>query len=565
MRNKFTVKNFFVLGILLTLLWSLLTFIIIPNLNMLSITMFKNGKFDLTPLFKVIKSKRVLEALSNSFILGILVALSTNILGVFQLLVLDYFKIRGRKWLSIAYFAPLVCNGMVLVLSYYYLIGPNGYFTKGLQQIIPSLPNEWMIGFKAVFFQLTVSNTIFHITFVRDALRGIDFQTIEAAKNLGGSTWSILRKVVLPTLTPSILAATILNFLMAVGAFASPKILGGSMFQTINPLVLSFTKSRTTQNYGVILSVFLGLVTLLVLILFNYLQNRVNVVSVSKVKTKLVRQDIENRYVRIIMTLLAHLVAIIQIIPMLAVILFSFIPYKSLMSGNLFLQGLTLENWQNVMHSSGLKPLVVSFLYSVIAAIVSVIIVIFVARLITKYKNVFTKLLELIMLVPWFLPATLISLGLLLSFNTPIILIANQILTGTLVILLIGYIILRLPTNLRIIKAAYASIDSSLEDAAKNLGASEFKAFYKVILPLILPVSISTTLLSFTGLFAEFDMSVFLFHPLFAPLGIIINNATDPEATPSAVMLSFVYAVIIMLVFTIATYFVYGRKSPNNL
>lgn len=565
MKNKFNIKNLIVFLVLILLVWSLATFIIIPNINMLSITMFKNGNFDLDPLFKVIKSKRVLEALSNSFILGIVVALSTNILGIFQLLVLDYFKIRGRKWLSIAYFAPLICNGMVLVLSYYYLIGPKGYFTNGLQQIFPNLPSEWMIGFKAVFFQLTVSNTIFHITFVRDALRSIDFQTVEAAKNLGASTWSILGKVVLPTLTPSILAATILNFLMAVGAFASPKILGGSAFQTINPLVLSFTKSRTTQNYGVILSVFLGLVTLLVLILFNYLQNRINVVSVSKVKTKLVRQEIDNKFVRILITIIAHLIAVVQVVPMIAVILFSFIPYKSLMSGNLLLQGFTLENWSNVLHSSGLKPLVVSFSYSILAAVFSVMIVIFVARLLTKYKNIFTKLLELIMLVPWFLPATLISLGLLLTFNKPTFIIANQILTGTLIILLIGYIILRLPTNLRIIKAAYASIDSSLEDAAKNLGANEFKAFLKVIFPLIMPVAVSTTLLSFTGLFAEFDMSVFLFHPLFAPLGIIINNATDPEATPSAVMLSFVYAVIIMVVFSLATYFVYGRKSQQEI
>ena len=55
-----------------------------------------------------------------------------------------------------------------------------------------------------------------------------------------------------------------------------------------------------------------------------------------------------------------------------------------------------------------------------------------------------------------------------------------------------------------------------------------------------------------TGLLSEYDLSVFLYHPSYQPLGIVIKMATDETATIDAQAMAFVYTVILMIISTIA-------------
>ena len=74
----------------------------------------------------------------------------------------------------------------------------------------------------------------------------------------------------------------------------------------------------------------------------------------------------------------------------------------------------------------------------------------------------------------------------------------------------------------------------------------------KVILPIIMPIVLSVVVLNFNGLLSEYDLSVFLYHPAFQPLGIVIKQATDETATTDAQAMAFVYTVILMIISTIA-------------
>ena len=56
---------------------------------------------------------------------------------------------------------------------------------------------------------MTFACTSNHMIFLRNAMRSVDFQTVEAAQNMGASQFRILTKVVLPVLTPSLMAVTI--------------------------------------------------------------------------------------------------------------------------------------------------------------------------------------------------------------------------------------------------------------------------------------------------------------------------------------------------------------------
>ncbi len=555
--------GFTLLGIILT--WGIFTFLLFPNFSLLKMTLFKDGIFDTKAILQILNSARVQKALINSFILAISLTVTVNILGIFQILVLDYFEIKGSKWLNIAYHSPLICNGMVLVTAYNFLFGSQGFITASMMDLYPNINPYWFRGFGAVLIEMTFAGTSNHIMFVRDSLKSIDFQTIEAAQNMGVKSRRILWKVVIPTLKPTIFAASILTFIIGVSAFATPQVLGGEKFETINPLILSFSKTLTTRNYAAVLALFLGIITIIVLSISNYIERKGNYISVSKVKTPLKKQKIENPFINGVITIGAHVVALIQTIPLLFVLIFSFMPVQDLYSGKIKIKNFSLDHYVTVFTSTtGVRPVFTSILYSAIAATLVVGVMLLIARVITKHHNKLTSMLELFIQIPWFLPGTLIALGLVMTFDKPSILTFGNTLTGTVYMLLIGYVILKLPYTLRMIKAAYAGLDSSLEEAAKNLGASPFKTYFRVLLPILWPTVLSVFLLNFIQELAEYNISVFLFHPMFQPLGVVLNTATSPDSTPNAQMLTFVYSVIIMIVSTLTIIFVYGRKSKSS-
>lgn len=162
-------------------------------------------------------------------------------------------------------------------------------------------------------------------------------------------------------------------------------------------------------------------------------------------------------------------------------------------------------------------------------------------------------------MIPWLLPSTMIALGLTVAYGDHNPLIFNKVLVGTTVILLIGYVVIKLPFSYRMIKAAFFSVDNDLEEAAKCMGASTFYTLRKVVIPVILPAVMSVVILNFNSLLSDYDLTVFLYHPLLQPLGIVIKAASDESASIDARAMSFVYTVVLMILSSIALYFGQGN------
>ena len=71
--------------------------------------------------------------------------------------------------------------------------------------------------------------------------------------------------------------------------------------------------------------------------------------------------------------------------------------------------------------------------------------------------------------------------------------------------------------------------------------------------------------LNFNGLISDYDMSAFLYHPLNPTLGVQIKSLTDDMSNPNGLALTFVYAVLMMVISTVVLYFVYGRGGKDNV
>lgn len=146
-----------------------------------------------------------MKSLKNSFVLAIASIITVNISGILVVLFTEYFDIKGAKILSLGFMSTLIYSGVVLVTGYKFVYGSTGIVTKVLTNIFPGLDPNWFVGFGAVLFIMTFSGTSNHMMFLTNAIRGLDYHTIEAAKNMGASQSTILFKIVLPTMKPTIL------------------------------------------------------------------------------------------------------------------------------------------------------------------------------------------------------------------------------------------------------------------------------------------------------------------------------------------------------------------------
>lgn len=546
------------------IVWFVIAFLIYPNLNIYGEIFMKDGKFTLEAAEKLLSSERAMRSLYNSFILAFSLVITVNVVGITLVLISEYFDIKGAKILRLGYFTTLIYSGVVLVSGYKFVYGEEGFMTKLLVQLFPSFNTTWFHGYWAVLFVMTFACTSNHFLFLSNAIRKIDFQTVEAARNMGASTWYILRRVVLPVLKPTIYALTILTFLTGLAATSAPLILGGKEFQTITPMILTFSRSMTSRDLAALLALILGVATLVLLTVMIRFERKGNFMSVSKVKSELVKQKIRSKSGNLAAHILAYGLFVLYIVPVVLIIIFSFTDAASISTATLNLNSFTLDNYIQVFSSmSAFKPYLVSILYAAAASVIVVALALVASRILHKYKNKWALALEYALLIPWILPSTLIAIGLIVTFNTPKLMIGNTVLVGTVWMLLIAYVIIHIPFTLRMVKASFFSLDSNLEDAARNMGAKPFYTFRKVLLPIILPSTLAVLALNFNGILADYDVTVFLYHPLYQPLGIVIKNSTDAQALADTKALTLVYSVILMIMSSVTLYFVYGRNSRS--
>ncbi len=565
-RNKaHNPKRILLPFVYLAIAWFIIAFLIVPNINILMSTFLKDGSFSFDSIEKILSSERAMDSLKNSFILAFSLAITSNIVGIFLVLCTDYFDIKGAKILRIGYSTTLVFGGIILANGYLFIYGKNGFITNVLTSIFPNFNEEWFIGYPAVLFMMTFACTSLHMIFLRGALSNVDYQTVEAAKNMGASPFYIIRKIVLPSLLPVLFTLTILLFQTGLGAMSGPLIVGGENFQTISPMILTFSQRPASRDLAALLSIILGIVQLILLFMVMKAEKKTNYISGSKVKMKLKKQKINHPVGNAMMHIVAWGLFVIYTVPVIIVLIFSFTDSYSISTGTLSLSSFTLENYLSILtDSASYRPFLTSVIYAGLASIIVVIAMLFIARMIQKYRNRLTTIMELLLYIPWLLPGLLFALGLIITYDQPTWLMFNNVLTGTTVIMLIAYIIVNIPFTLRVIKSAYYSFDESLEEAARNLGANGFYTFIRVILPIVLPAALAVFALNFNGHLSDYDLSVFLYHPLFQPLGVVIYSATDANATADAKAISMVYSVILMAINAIVLYFVYGRGNKIN-
>ncbi len=561
MKNKTNTARLTPGAIILRLIlaWLIVTFVIFPNINIIIDVLHQDGHFSTEAFTKLLRSKRAVKSMVNSLVLGVALVITVNIVGTLAVLFTEYWDLKGSRILKLSYMTSLVYGGVVLATGYKFVYGSKGIITKLLLLIMPEMNPSWFGGFGAVLFVMTFACTSNHIIFLTNAIRAMDYHVIEAAQNLGASDGRILFKVVLPSLKPTLFALTIMTFLTGICSLSAPLMIGGSKFQTINPMIVSFAQAPGSRDLAAVLALFLGLMTIVLLYFMNRVERKGNYISISKTKEKMHKQKLRSPAANIIAHIAAYGMFIIYMLPICFVILFSFCDALSIKTSTLSLSSFTLQNYIALFtKQDAFRPYLVSIVYSVAAALIAGLICVVTARLVLKSKRKADSLFEYGLLIPWLLPTTFIALGLMFTYDTPRLLVGNKVLIGSIWIMLIAYVVVKLPFSFRMIRAAFFGVEDSLEEAARTMGAKPVYTLFKVILPVILPTVMSVVALNFNALLSDYDLSVFLYSPKYQPLGVIIKAASDEGVNENAQAMALVYSVVLMILCGLALYLTQG-------
>ena len=522
------------------LLWA----VIYPNVSVI-VGSFENG---LEHWREFYSSPSDREALTTSIVISLASVAASLAIGIPLAFLLGRFEFPGRKILRAVAALPAALPPLVGVIAFLFLYGESGVVTRAVQHTLSMSEAPWRLsGVPAIIFVHAYTMYVYVFLFVSAGLERFDSTLDEAASGLGASGSMRLRRVTLPLLMPAIAGSALLVFMNALGSFSAPYVFGGGIRVLSTQILVS--KLNGAMGLAYVETTVLALSAIAGLLLFRWLDRKRKYTLSAKSSRQ--RRQIKSRGLQIGTAIGALIVVILLVLPHLMVILVSF-ARDGAWTTQVLPPEYTLDNYRRLFSQAELwKPIVNSVSMALIATAANVVVCFLAAYLIVLRRFSGRKLLELLVALPWAIPATAIALGLAATFNRNDVASLRILLVGTFWILPLAYFIRDIPLVASAVESSLKQMDPSLEDAARGLGASWFLTMRRVIIPAAKPGLVAGALLAAVTAVGEFVASVVLFTHANRPISMEILAQLRALAFGTAAAYS-VLLILLVLAMTFA-------------
>jgi putative spermidine/putrescine transport system permease protein len=184
--------------------------------------------------------------------------------------VLARTQVRFKNLLIMLVVLPLFVGNAVRAAGWMVAFGNKGLINASLMGLgAIHEPLEIMFTEAAVIIGIAAVNLPFMVLTLQSVIEGIDRSVEEAAFNLGASPLQMARRVLFPLAMPGVLAGTILTFILAMNAYATPVLLGGPRFQMMGPLVFNQFIQQNNWPFGGAIAFILMTATLVLTLVAN--------------------------------------------------------------------------------------------------------------------------------------------------------------------------------------------------------------------------------------------------------------------------------------------------------
>ena len=395
---------------------------------------------------------------------------------------------------------------------------------------------------------------------VVSALERMDPTLEECARIAGAKQMTVIRKITLPLVVPAISAGALLILTTSLAHFGVPSILGFSQGIYTLPTKIYAVISRAGGSFegirqGAALSIMLVLVVFTALVIQKKIlsSGSYDIIKGKSMRPTLIK--LRGARIPLLILCIATLVLIV-IVPLVMIFLVSMVKAYGL---PLVPENFTLNNYKKIFAASGTIDSVKNSLFvSIAAGVICMFLGTLIAYVVQKIRPKGKEVLEVLSVLPYSLPGTVLAIGVILAWSGNIL---NISLYNTIWIILVAYIARYLSFSMKSSSAALLQVHPSLEEAARTCGASHMESLTDVTLPLIRPAMVSGFFLIFLPAMREVTTSILLYGPYTRTLGVQIYSLRDAGMIPQAAALGSVAIVIIIICNTIVTQATKDRKG----
>ena len=540
----------------------LLIVVVIPVVSIIYNSFFYQGHFDPQLFIGQLTDPSNLSAMWNTIKIAFWVTLLGTILGTFYAWLLGRSDIPAkglmRALFNIPYMFPPFLGAMAWDLL---LNGRSGYLNKLLMSVfnLSKAPVNINTLGGIIFVELSY---YFPFVFMQvvSALERMDPTLEECARIAGAKQMTVIRKITLPLVVPAISAGALLIMTTSLAHFGVPSILGFSQGIFTLPTKIYAVISRTGGSFegirqGAALSIMLVVVVAVALVIQKKIlsSGSYDIIKGKSMRPTLIK--LRGAKIPLLVLCIATLVLIV-IVPLVMIFLVSLVKAYGL---PLVPENFTFNNYIKVFKSDGtLGSIKNSIILSVGAVTFKKNLGTLIAYVVQKIKPKGKEMLEILSVLPYSLPGTVLAIGVILAWSGAIFGIS---LYNTLWIILIAYIARYLSFSMKSSSAALLQVHPSLEEAARTCGASHMESLKDVTLPLIRPAMVSGFFLIFLPAMREVTTSVLLYGPYTRTLGVQIYSLRDAGMIPQAAALGSIAIIIIIVCNTIVTEVTKDRKG----
>jgi putative spermidine/putrescine transport system permease protein len=217
----------------------------------------------------------------NQLWLTIELALVTSVFSLFLGYPLAYYLARlDRPWLRstllITIISSLWITYVIRAYAWQVILASNGIVSSvGVALGLLDSPTSFYPGYWGLIVGMVYVFLPFMVLTLYSSLRNLDGELLEASKNLGAGPLRTFRRVTLPLTKNGIASGTSLVFILALGAYVLPRLLGSGQQRTLPVLIEQQIMSESNYPFGAAMSI--GLIV--VVLVFLYLLLRVTNVT----------------------------------------------------------------------------------------------------------------------------------------------------------------------------------------------------------------------------------------------------------------------------------------------
>ena len=499
----------------------------------------KSGVWSLMNYIQFFSKKYYTSALINSFKLTISVTVIAVLIGVPLAYFMSFYKIKGKGILEVLFIISMMSPNFIGAYSWILLLGRNGSVTKFLEKALGiNMPSIY--GFAGMLLVFSLKLYPFIYIYVSGALKKIDVALSEAAESLGCGGLKKVFTVIMPLITPTLVAAALLVFMNCMADFGTPALIGEG-YRVMPTLVYSefVGESGGSANFAACMATIMIIITALVFFLQKWY---INTKSFTMSSIRPIQPKEPKGIFKVLIYLYIYLLAGLSIIPQAMVVYTSFKATRM----QVFVDGFSLGSYKKVADKA-LAAVTNTYVFCFFAIVIIITLGMLIAYLTVRRRSVLTSAIDSIAMFPYIVPGSVLGITLLIAFNHQPLMLA-----GTAFIIIISLVIRRLAYTLRSSSAILYQISPSMEEAAVSLGDTPAKSFVKVTAKMMLPGVASGAILSWITIINELSSSVMLYTSKTKTMSVAIyNEVIRASYGPAAALASILTltTVIFLLVF----------------